>query len=167
MMCTTRSPASTRIHSAVCSPSTPMMCAPASFSLSRPFWASAFTWRLESAEAMIRESYRLVSLRTSRTVMSWALMSSRAVTAMSASLLRRIRVNTVESVGFNIGQNGGGEQTGKRLARPAAQRGADGGGRDRLRHDRHHHDGAGGPLAHCLRIIDQAPLPLFTQLGVH
>ena len=60
------------------------------FSLSRTWRASAFTCRWDSAVAMIMVSNRLVSLRTSRTVTSRALMSSSAETAVFWILLSRI-----------------------------------------------------------------------------
>ncbi len=84
-------PASTSTHSPVSSPSTPMIVAPVSLSRSRTWRASAFTCRFDSADAMIMVSVRLVSLRTSSTVTSRALISSRAVTAVFWILLSRIR----------------------------------------------------------------------------
>src|SRR5215472_13588467 len=111
MMCTTISPASTSTHSPDCSPSTPTIVAPAFLSASRTCCDSAFTCRGDSAVAMISESYRVVSLRTSRTTMSRALMSSRAVTAVFWILLSRIRKGPIKLVAFNICQNSGRKQS--------------------------------------------------------
>ena len=94
MMCTTISPASTSTHSPVCSPSTPMMRG---------------AGRLQRVAHVLRQrlhlptrlgggdnqvSQRLVSLRTSRTVMFRALMSSRAETAVFWILVLRARCDT-------------------------------------------------------------------------
>src|SRR5215468_4634690 len=141
------------------------MCAPAAFSASRTCCDSAFTCRAEPAVATISVSYRLVSLRTSSTVMSRALMSSRAVTAVCWILLRRIRERPIHLVAFNICQNRGGKQT-AHIADPggaARERGADRAGGDRLRRDRHAQDRAGERARESRRVGGEPPFPMHLQ----
>src|SRR5438105_1140181 len=117
---------------------------------------------------MIRVSYRLVSLRTSSTVMSRALMSSRAVTAVSVRALRRIRgLVIVESVGLNIGQNGGREQSAHFVDRAARERGTDRAGGNRLRRDGLHHDRSGRAQPQGREVGRMAALPLPGKMGRH
>src|SRR5450631_724372 len=165
MMCTTMSAQSTSTHSPLCSPSTPTISAPAAFTASRTCCANAFTCRLDSAVAMISVSYRLVSLRTSSNVMSRALMSSRAVTAVFCRRLRRIRSGPIQLVAFNICQNRRRKQTRHLGAASGSpfERGANGRGRDRLRRHAYAHDGAGELARKASGIGRQPALPLLAQ----
>src|SRR2546430_5546626 len=115
---------------------------------------------------MISVSYRLVSLRTSRTVISRALMSSRAVTAIFCSLLdRRIRCGTVKVITVNISQNGSGKQTAKlRPARSATrERGANRRCRDLLWRHGDAQDGTGQLARYARRIRSETALPLHLE----
>src|SRR5450432_2174919 len=165
MMCTTMSAQSISTHSPLSSPSTPTIDAPAAFMASRTCIASATTCRFDSAVAMISVSYRLVSLRTSSNVMSRALMSSRAVTAVFCRRLRRIRWGPIQLVAINICQNRRGKQTSELRAPGGApfERSANGGGRDRLRCHGHAHDGARKLTGKPCGIGGQPALPLLAQ----
>src|SRR5689334_148637 len=165
MMWTTISPPSTSTHSPVCSPSTPRMVAPAPFSASRTCCDSAFTCRAESAVAMISVSYMEVSLRTSRTVMSRALMSSRAATAVLSNFLRRIRFRAIKMIAANIVQNRCGKQTAHAFAPRVAQRefGANRAGCDRLRRHGDACDRSRERTLEARGVGGQSPLPVQLQ----
>src|SRR5215468_3546134 len=165
MMCTTISPPSTSTHSPDCSPSTPTMVAPPFFSASRTCCDSAFTCRGDSAVATINVSYRLVSLRTSRTTMSRALMSSRAVTAVFWILLSRIRKGPIKLVAVNICQNRSGKQTAHLVVTRSSsrERRADRARRDRLRRYGYAHDRTRKRLLEARCVGGEAVLPLSPQ----
>src|SRR5687768_3975298 len=93
--------------------------------------------------------------------MSWALMSSRAVTAIFCSLLSRIRWASIERVLVNIGQNGGGQQTAdsRDPARTLGECGSKGGRGNRLRRHRYGQDGAGRGLFKRRNVVAVALVP--------
>src|SRR5512137_1858183 len=101
MMCTTTSPRSTSTHSPASVPSTLITWPPASLTFSTTLEASARVCRLEVPLAMTTRSNSSVSPVVLKTLMSWALTSSRASTTRRCSLRRSIRL-PIQVMGANI-----------------------------------------------------------------
>src|SRR5215510_83281 len=114
---------------------------------------------------MISVSYSVLSLRTSRTVMSRALMSSRAATAVFSILLRRIRGRAIKMTEVNIVQNRRGKQTTHALASRATARELrpDRAGRDGLRRHGHAHDRSGERAFQPRGVGGEPPLPMHAE----
>src|SRR5262244_3501137 len=114
---------------------------------------------------MISVSYRVLSLRTSRTMMSRALMSWRAATAVFSILLRRIRGRAIKMIEVNIVQNRRGKQTTRALAPRSTARELrpDGAGRDGLRRHGHAHDRSGERAFQPRDVGGESPLPVHAK----
>src|SRR5215470_5860668 len=114
---------------------------------------------------MISVSYSVVSLRTSRTVMSRALMSSRAATAVFSILLRRIRGRAIKMIAVNIVQNRRGKQTTHALASRVTARELrpNRAGGDGLRRHAHAHDRSGERAFQPRDVGGKPPLPVHAQ----